>query len=167
MKQLERLMFLQGQQCFFCQLAIPEGEASVEHLVASANGGGNGDENCVACCKAVNSALGSLSIKEKLKVVLNQRGTFACPRTEKSVQIVDAAAYKSIEEKISEVVDDLLRRGTSRPRKVATLQNTIAAVFKKKLSDAEIASLFAALINKGYILVDEQKVSYALPPKTS
>lgn len=32
-------------------------EASVEHLRASANGGGNNDENCVACCKAVNALL--------------------------------------------------------------------------------------------------------------
>ena len=39
MKQLERLYFLQGQRCFFCGQPIPPGEASVEHLVASSNGG--------------------------------------------------------------------------------------------------------------------------------
>jgi 5-methylcytosine-specific restriction endonuclease McrA len=50
MKQLERLLFLQGHRCFFCQQTIPDGEASVEHLVASSNGGGNEDDNCVACC---------------------------------------------------------------------------------------------------------------------
>ena len=79
MKQLERLLFLQGNLCFFCQQSIPVGEASVEHLVATANGGPKDDENCVVCCKAVNAALGSLSVKSKLQAVLNQRGAFACP----------------------------------------------------------------------------------------
>lgn len=59
MKQLERLLFLQGQVCFFCALPIPPGEASVEHLVAVCNGGSKDDDNCVACCKTVNAALGS------------------------------------------------------------------------------------------------------------
>ena len=35
MKQLERLLFLQGNVCFFCQQPLPAGEASVEHLVAA------------------------------------------------------------------------------------------------------------------------------------
>jgi len=37
------------------------------------------DENCVACCKAVNALLGSMSLKEKIQVVLNQQGQFKCP----------------------------------------------------------------------------------------
>ncbi len=65
--------------CFFCKAPLPQSEASVEHLVASANGGGNGDENCVACCKAINALLGSMSLKEKIQLVLNQRGEFRCP----------------------------------------------------------------------------------------
>ncbi|OYU27558.1 MAG: endonuclease [Burkholderiales bacterium PBB2] len=165
MKQLERLLFLQGQRCFFCQQAIPDGEASVEHLVASANGGSNGDENCVACCKAVNSALGSLSIKEKLQVVLNQRGTFSCPRTLKSTQVNGAALGTSEEERILAVLEDLQKRGSARPRKVGTLQNTISAVFHKKLTEEEVGSLFQAIVAKGYVVVDEQKVSYALPQR--
>ena len=36
MKQLERLLVMQGRRCFFCDEMIPAGEASVEHLVASA-----------------------------------------------------------------------------------------------------------------------------------
>ena len=39
MKQLERLLFLQGSRCFFCGETIPIGEASIEHLVATSNGG--------------------------------------------------------------------------------------------------------------------------------
>ncbi|MEH0168668.1 HNH endonuclease [Roseateles microcysteis] len=165
MKQLERLLFLQGQRCFFCQQSIPDGEASVEHLVASANGGTNGDDNCVACCKAVNSALGSLSIKEKLRVVLNQRGPFSCPKSRNSNQIDGAALVGPDEERIFAVLADLQKRGSARPRKVGTLQNTISAVFHKKLTEQEVEYLFEALVAKGYVVVDDQKVSYALPQR--
>lgn len=54
-------------------------KASIEHLVAAANGGSKDDENCVVCCKSVNLALGHLSVKAKLQAVLNQQGAFACP----------------------------------------------------------------------------------------
>lgn len=76
---LDRLLFAQGGQCFFCRKPLPKAEASVEHLNASANGGTNDDGNCVACCKALNHLLGSKSIKEKMQIVLNQRGNFQCP----------------------------------------------------------------------------------------
>ena len=64
-------MFAQGGLCFFCKKPLAKAAASVEHLVASANGGKNNDENCVACCKAINALLGSMSLKEKVQVVLN------------------------------------------------------------------------------------------------
>lgn len=79
MKQIDRLLLFQGHRCFFCDEPIPEGEASVEHLVASKNGGGNGDDNCVVCCKTLNTALGHLSYKEKLRAILNHRPRFTCP----------------------------------------------------------------------------------------
>lgn len=79
MKQLERLLFLQGNRCFFCQSAIPAGQASVEHLVATANGGSGSDDNCVVCCKTMNEALGKLPIKVKMQVILNQGGRIVCP----------------------------------------------------------------------------------------
>src|SRR4029453_8288744 len=78
-KPLERLMFAQGGLCFFCKQPLPKNEASVENLVASANGGSNNDENCASCCKSVNALLGSMSLKEKVQVVLNQKGEFKCP----------------------------------------------------------------------------------------
>ncbi len=93
MKQLERLLFLQGNRCFFCQSAIPAGQASVEHLVATANGGSGNDDNCVVCCKSMNEALGSLPIKVKMQVILNQRGRIVCPCSPaKSVSSVAVAS---------------------------------------------------------------------------
>jgi hypothetical protein len=76
---LDRLLFAQGGQCFFCRKPLPKAEASVEHLVASANGGTNDDGNWVACGKALNHLLNSKSIKDKVQIVLNQRGNFLCP----------------------------------------------------------------------------------------
>lgn len=78
-KPLERLMFAQGGLCYFCNDPLPKAEASVEHLVPIARAGSNSDDNCVACCKAINGLLGSMSLKEKIKVVLNQKGQFKCP----------------------------------------------------------------------------------------
>lgn len=78
-KALERLMFAQGDLCFFCAKRLPRDEASVEHLVPSSRAGTNSDDNCVACCKSLNSLFGSMSLKEKIKVVLNQEGNFRCP----------------------------------------------------------------------------------------
>ena len=161
MKQLERLLFLQGNLCFFCQRPIPAGEASIEHLVATSNGGAKDDENCVACCKTVNAALGSLSIKAKLQVVVNQRTGFACPHAKSPGTIANPVEPES--EHLALVVADLLKRGSARPRKIATLKNTINSVFQNKLSEEELSSFVAGLESRGYVIVQETKVSYALP----
>jgi hypothetical protein len=81
---MSRLLFAQGGDCFFCKAPLPKNEASVEHLFATANGGPDNDANCVACCKALNTLLGSMSLKEKLHVVLNQKGKFVCPNGNRS-----------------------------------------------------------------------------------
>jgi hypothetical protein len=160
MKQLERLLFLQGHRCFFCGQAIPAGEASVEHLVATSNGGAKDDENCVVCCKAVNAALGHMSVKAKLQTVLNHQGNFACPT---SIQSLAPSAVEPRDERIDLVVADLQKRGTARPRRVATLKNTINSAFRMSLSEAELDVLLAQLQAKGYVIVEDTKVSYALP----
>ena len=79
MKQLDRLIFEQGGECFFCRKPLPKGEASIEHLVAAANGGPNHEDNCVACCKTFNAMLGSKPLKQKVQILLNQKGAFRCP----------------------------------------------------------------------------------------
>lgn len=78
-RPIDRLMFAQGNCCFFCRQPLPKEQASVEHLVASSRGGSNADENCVACCATVNRLLGSMSVKDKFQVVLNHQGKFRCP----------------------------------------------------------------------------------------
>lgn len=165
MKQLERLLFLQGSRCFFCGENIPEGKASVEHLVASSNGGAKDDENCVVCCKAVNAALGNLSIKAKLQVVLNQQGQFTCPGagSRPPTLMNSPRSQPPSPERIALVVADLQKRGPSRPRRVATLKNTMNSAFQMTLSDEELDELLSNLQSSGYVIIEDTKVSYALP----
>jgi len=168
MKQLDRLMFLQGGLCFFCKEPLPAGDASVEHLLASANGGSNSEENCVACCKSLNALFGHKSLKEKLQVVLNQRGQFKCPKGTANAQLIvsfqASQVAATLDEKLALVVADLQKRGSARPRKTATLRNTINAVLKKQLTEAEISSLIDQLQARGTIVVSDTKVTYNLPP---
>ncbi len=175
---LDRLLFAQGGQCFFCRKPLPKAEASVEHLLASANGGTNDDGNCVACCKALNHLLGSKSIKEKMQIVLNQRGNFQCPGNtwvQAGTPPNPAPATAALKaapaptngntSPIDLVLADLKKRGASRPRKVSTLASTIKALLKqhqKPNADAEVTGLIAELQKRSKVIITDTKVSYKL-----
>lgn len=168
MKQLERILFLQGNRCFFCAQPIPDGEASVEHLVAVSNGGQNDGDNCVVCCKSVNAALSNLSIKSKLRTILDHRGAFSCPASHFRISVAPPLAEALLpgqEDQLKLVIADLVKRGTSRPRKVLTLKNTMNAVFQMQLPEIEIDGLVVELQRRGYITIQDTKVSYALAAK--
>lgn len=167
MKQIDRLLLFQGNRCFFCEQPIPDGEASVEHLVASSNGGNNDDDNCVACCKSLNAAFGNRPYKEKLRAIVSHRGQFVCPMQSGSrIEVLASLTGPATDSKarVAAVVADLQKRGASRPRKVTTLRNTIAAVFQKQLTEEQLSSLFANLRAAGHIVVNESNVTYNLPP---
>ena len=185
-KPLDRLMFAQGDLCFFCKQPLPKSEASVEHLLASANGGSNNDENCVACCKSVNALLGSMSLKEKFQVVLNQRGQFKCPNDTDSIKpaagpkvaamsptktlpkttpksvATPPMALKINDGKFAIVVSNLRQRGNSKPRNIKKLSSTVASLFPKGLSTAELDSLLQQLQATGKVIVQDDKVTYSL-----
>ena len=169
-KPLDRLMFVQGGICFFCRQPLPKAEASVEHLLASANGGSNSDDNCVACCKAVNALLGSMSLKEKFQVVLNQKGQFKCPNgtgtpkaaTQPKSPPKAPAIVKPKDDKLALVVANLKQRGNSKPRTLKTLTSTVSALFPKGISEAELSTLIQQLQSTGKVTVAENKVTYAL-----
>jgi predicted ATP-dependent Lon-type protease len=163
-KQLDRLMFVQGGQCFFCKQPLSKAEASVEHLYAKANGGDNSDENCVACCKAVNALLGSMSLKEKIQVALNQKGQFKCPNHagSKKPSSKASSASKQKEDKYNLVVANLKQRGNSRPRTLKTLSSTITSLFPKGLSEEELLSLLDQLQTAGKVSVTDNKVTYSI-----
>jgi hypothetical protein len=166
-------MFAQGGLCYFCNMPLPKSEASVEHLVPSSRDGSNSDDNCVACCKAVNALFGSMSLKEKIRVVLNQNGVFVCPNGTGTIAATKSAPTpKPVAtppilkvDNYAVVVADLKKRGASRPRKVDTLKNTIRAAVKNakgSLTDVQLETLFKDLQVNGKVTVDGTKVSYTL-----
>lgn len=173
-KQIDRLMFAQGSRCFFCDAPLPKSEASVEHLVASSREGSNSDDNCIACCKAVNGLFGSMSLKEKIRVVLNQNGKFLCPNSigANAASAKSEPASRSAATPTNPKVDiyevvlaDLKKRGSSRPRKVDTLKSTIRATAKNNkdsLTDAQLEALLKRLNDNEKVVVDGTKVSYSL-----
>jgi len=176
MKPLDRLMFAQGKSCFFCKALLPQSEASVEHLVASANGGGNSDENCVACCKALNALFGSMSLKEKIQLILNQKGQFRCPNKNGERQAVASVAIvrspppngsKSVAEKLNMIIAHLHKSGPAKPSTVKKLSSTINALFQKQLPEQEVSSLLKCLVSRGIVIVTGTKVSYQLPLKVA
>lgn len=186
-KPLERLMFAQGGLCFFCNALLPKDEASVEHLVPTARAGSNSDDNCVATCKALNALLGSMSLKEKIRVFLLQKGDFKCPNgtdsytisapallalpapvVESPVSPVVVAASATpkaptapTKDALAVVVKDLKGRGKSKPLRVKTLTSTIKAL-PLGLSDREVQALIDKLIAQGKIVVSGTKVAYKL-----
>lgn len=70
------------------------------------------------------------------------------------------------ENQIELAVADLVRRKASKPRTQKTLLSTLHALFKKELSDQQLAQLFASLCNRGLVKVDGTRVSYALPAES-
>lgn len=105
MDKLDKLLFIQGGKCFFCDGELPRNIASVEHLLPKSLKGNNSDDNCVACCKSINQLLGSMTLKEKLRVLLNQKGEIKCPRvkTGSSEQITELLpTEQEVNEKLNE-----------------------------------------------------------------
>jgi len=67
------------------------------------------------------------------------------------------------EDKLSVIIEYLVRRGNQRPRKLRTLLGSIAALFNPKLKDEEAAALANRLQTEGVFEVVEQRLVYGLP----
>lgn len=166
-------MFAQGGNCFFCRQPLPRADASVEHLVAVANGGGDYDENCVACCKSLNRLFGHMSLKEKLNIILNQGGEFRCPAAAQTEHMPKAIQTRSTDrppqtsdERVALVLADLHKRGNARPATVEKLLNTIRSKLTQVGDTGDHAeTILSELSARDIVTVSEKKVTYALPPK--
>jgi hypothetical protein len=167
MKPLERLLFAQGGHCFFCDEPLTIGEASVEHLFASANGGPNTDQNCVACCKALNSLLGRMSLKEKFQVILKQGGKFKCPNGTSKVSAKPAPSLESATapakpDAFGTIVANLIQRGPSKPRTLKTLVGTVKTLLPKTAVESDVTAAVDHLRSTGKISIENGKVTYNL-----
>jgi len=171
---LQRLLFAQGGDCFFCRKKLTKADASVEHLVALTHGGKDNDENCVACCKSLNHLLGRMSLKEKLQIVMNQRGAFVCPAvqpneaTKPGQPKAPSPRKRTHDERFALVLADLQKRGSARPSTADKLLNTIRSQLTQLGEPvAEADALLGELRARSFVAVAEDKVTYALPADTA
>lgn len=182
---LERLLFLQGGLCFFCKAPLPKAEASIEHLQAVAHGGTNHDANRVACCKSLNGILGSLPLKDKIDLVLKHKRGFVCPNAKASRPTPRAAGAASVPAPgaalapppaglpmagpapasvaLQQVIENLKRRGTARPRTDTKLRSTLETFCSQQKLGCSVDELLHLLVNGGTVAVDGAgKVTYRL-----
>jgi len=95
---------------------------------------------------------------------LKSQKIFACrSRDVSDMPIVKAANSKSPAEKLDIIVANLKQRGASRPRTLKTLASTIQSLFQKALPDEELDTLLTELRTRGFMAVNQTKVSYTLP----
>lgn len=174
-KSIDRLLFVQGGQCFFCNRVLDKADASVEHLLASSRGGANADDNCVACCKSINALFGSMSLKEKFQVLLKQRGRFECPNDSPSAAgpLVQTPAVKKIPpakkanvkavadaNRLDAVVAYLQNLKKAKPAKMTTLESTIRA--QLNLDEKTTSALIKQLMERGKVKVNGTKIEYKI-----
>lgn len=74
-----------------------------------------------------------------------------------------ATPTASLDEKLKAILVNLKAKKTAKPAKLKTLASTINSIFSKSLDDDEINTLVEAVAAKGWLTIDEQKVSYTLP----
>ena len=80
LSKLEKLLYLQQNQCFFCGEKLALAEANIEHLHPLSKGGTRTEDNEVVCHKSLNETFGNLALKRKFEFVLKSAGSFQCPK---------------------------------------------------------------------------------------
>ncbi|MFM7168568.1 MAG: PIN domain-containing protein [Planctomycetaceae bacterium] len=73
-----------------------------------------------------------------------------------------ATNTQSLSARVSAVVVNLRQRGASRPRTVKALASTLSSLFRKQMSEDQLAELLAELQRLGIVTVHEKNVSYTL-----
>lgn len=101
---------------------------------------------------------------DSLLKYLKRKKVFA----QRSACIADIPYFKPVlpaapNAQVEAVIADLIRRKASKPRTQKTLLSTLNALFKKELTEQQLAALFAALCERGVVKSEGTKVSYALP----
>ena len=84
------------------------------------------------------------------------------PRGSKSSARTPVPAASADENLIDEIIRKLAGRGSSKPRKVRTLAGTIQSLLKD-VDDDQVLELIEAIRARGYIMVNNESVTYNLP----
>ena len=92
-------------------------------------------------------------LKSKRINVARQKDLFDIPW-------LSSANKKPADEQLTAIVENLSARGSSRPRKVKTLKNSINSLFGNKLDPARIDSLVNDLQAQNYVVIKQENVTY-------
>ena len=79
------------------------------------------------------------------------------------IPIVKSPANEADDEKLSRIVEYLVRRGAQRPASMKTLLGSIAALFQPKLDEAAAKALADQLRSNGVFDLVGSKITYGLP----
>jgi PIN domain len=82
------------------------------------------------------------------------------PSLQSAKKTISDQAVPSPNELIDLVVSDLRKRKEAKPGKLKTLQSTIYAIFKTKLPDSKIESIYNDFVKSKYVKVEGTKVEY-------
>jgi hypothetical protein len=80
-----------------------------------------------------------------------------------AIPLIKSAQPKTPGERLEIVLSKLNQLKAAKPRTVKTLSTTIATLFRKQLSEEEVALVVRALQAQGIITVKENKLAYSLP----
>jgi len=95
---------------------------------------------------------------------LNTRGFKVQRRRDLAeIPVIRISTTLSPDDKVAAILKNLAGRGQSRPRKFATLSNTINSLFAGKLSEQQLAEIIQDLERRKYITLNNTNVSYQLP----
>jgi hypothetical protein len=110
-----------------------------------------------ACFHVVSKDGGFDPLLQHLK---SKKITVLRARTISDILRVDVSNGNSRAERVELIRRNLEQRKAARPKTVKTLGSTIAALFKKQISDKEVSDLIGELATRDYITVSGPKVTY-------
>ncbi len=159
-KTLDSLLYMQGGKCFFCNQVLQHVDASIEHLLAKSKGGNNARDNLVACCRTLNALFADMSLKEKMQVILNQKGTFCCPA--KPNNLVELSINKPYTEVdyLAYITTNLQKRGIAKPASLVALMNVIKAILPAHLPKTAAEYYLQRLAEEEKIRLFQGRVTY-------
>jgi hypothetical protein len=79
------------------------------------------------------------------------------------IPVVKGTPDETTDDKLSRIVEYLMRRGTQRPATMKTLLGSTAALFQPRLAQTEAADLIETLRQNGVLDVVGTKLRYGLP----
>lgn len=67
------------------------------------------------------------------------------------------------DDQIARIVKNLAKRGDARPRDVDALVNTIRSLYQQRLKETDVQRLLRGLESRGYVVIADETIAYALP----